>query len=49
VLGGELVGLEQAWRTAEEVAAIADDLLIPQTVRARLRARGVPDTGASRR
>jgi hypothetical protein len=31
-LEGELASLEQAWRDAEEVAAIADDLLIPNPV-----------------
>ena len=30
---GELAALERAWRDAEEVAAIADDLLIPAAVR----------------
>ncbi len=40
---GELHVLEQAWRDAEEVAAIADDLLMPTGITgalARLRARG---------
>jgi hypothetical protein len=37
MLTGELKGLESAWRAAEEIAAIADDLLIPPAVRARLR------------
>jgi hypothetical protein len=39
-LEGELAELERAWREAEEVAAIADDLLIPASMRrslARLR------------
>ena len=35
-LEGELAQLEQAWRDAEEIAAIADDLLLPGGVRARL-------------
>ncbi len=32
-LEGELALLEQAWREAEEIAAIADDLLLPDRVR----------------
>ena len=32
-LDGELAQLEAAWREAEEVAAIADDLLVPPFVR----------------
>ena len=43
-LEGELAELEQAWRTAEEIARIADDLFLPSSVErmlARLRsARG---------
>ncbi|MEJ7812409.1 MAG: hypothetical protein WKG32_18510 [Gemmatimonadaceae bacterium] len=39
-LEGELTLLEQAWRDAEEVAAIADDLLLPSGVEERVR-RGV--------
>ena len=35
-LEGELKGLELAWQEAEEVAAIADDLLVPAQIRARL-------------
>jgi hypothetical protein len=31
-LQGELADLEQAWRDAEQVAAIADDLLLPESV-----------------
>ena len=31
-LGGELALLDAAWREAEEVAAIADDLLVPEPV-----------------
>jgi hypothetical protein len=41
-LEGELAELERAWREAEEIAAIADDLLIPASIRdtlARLRGR----------
>ena len=34
----ELKGLELAWRSAEEVAAIADDLLLPDSVRVRMHA-----------
>lgn len=33
---GELAELERAWRDAEEIAAIADDLLLPASVDARL-------------
>ena len=36
-MAGELVLLEAAWREAEEIAAIADDLLLPDFVRNRLR------------
>jgi len=35
-LRGELKALELAWKEAEEVAAIADDLLLPERVRAFL-------------
>ena len=35
-LEGELALLEMAWREAEEVAAIADDLLVGDSVRRRL-------------
>jgi hypothetical protein len=38
---GELAELERAWRDAEEVASIADDLLVPSGVRSALeRLRG---------
>jgi hypothetical protein len=33
---GELAPLAAAWRDAEEIAAIADDLLLPASVRRRL-------------
>lgn len=36
-VAGELALLEAAWREAEEIAAIADDLLLPDFVRNRLR------------
>jgi hypothetical protein len=36
-LEGELAELELAWREAEEIAAIADDLLLPSSVHAVLR------------
>ncbi|HET7566286.1 MAG TPA: hypothetical protein VFJ96_14885 [Gemmatimonadaceae bacterium] len=40
-MAGELAELERAWRDAEEIAAIADDLLVPSGVRATLeRMRG---------
>jgi hypothetical protein len=32
-LEGELAELERAWRDAEEIAAIADDLVVPASVR----------------
>jgi hypothetical protein len=35
-LEGELVQLEREWREAEEIAAIADDLLLPRAVTERL-------------
>ncbi len=35
-LEGELSLLEDAWREAEEIAAIADDLFVPEATRARL-------------
>ena len=45
-LDGELYLLEEAWKQAEEIAAIADDMFLPQSVHAdlaRLRAtRGEP-------
>jgi hypothetical protein len=31
-LEGELGELERAWKDAEEIAAIADDLLLPESV-----------------
>ena len=36
-LEGELAELERAWRDAEEVAAISDDLLVPESVDAAMR------------
>jgi hypothetical protein len=36
-LDGELAELEQAWKDAEEIAAIADDLLLPDSVHTTLR------------
>ena len=36
-LEGELALLERAWKEAEEIAAIADDLLLPKEVEDRLR------------
>jgi hypothetical protein len=35
-MGGELAGLEAAWREAEEIAAIADDMFLPESVTAWL-------------
>jgi hypothetical protein len=34
---GELAALEEAWRDAEEIAAIADDMFLPDGVSERLR------------
>lgn len=42
-LEGELAGLEQAWRDAEEIAAIADNLFLPTGVDAQL--KGLKDPG----
>lgn len=36
-MAGEMAALEEAWRQAEEVAAIADSLLVPASVEARVR------------
>lgn len=36
-LQGELVALEQAWRAAEDIAKIADNLLMPESDEERLR------------
>ena len=36
-LEGELAELERAWQDAEEVAAISDDLLVPESVEAAMR------------
>jgi len=49
-LAGELLELEQAWRQAEEIAAIADTLGIPADVEARLQAMrdASPGTGETR-
>jgi hypothetical protein len=51
-LAGELAALEAAWRDAEEIAAIADNLLVPPAVRAWLErhrsdARTSPRRGGS--
>lgn len=47
---GELERLERAWREAEEIARIADNLLIPQPVRRALdRLRGVTESTGSTR
>lgn len=35
-LRGELVELERAWRDAEEIAAIADDMFVPSTIQSAL-------------
>lgn len=36
-LEGDLARLEEAWREAEEIASIADRLLVPETIERRLR------------
>jgi hypothetical protein len=44
---GELSDLERAWREAEEVAAIADNLTVPPSVEDELqRLKGTRGTGA---
>ncbi len=41
---GELTALEDAWKEAEEIAAIADDLLLPTSITARISAlRSTPE------
>jgi hypothetical protein len=40
VAEGELAALEEACRVAEEIAAIADNLLLPESVHAWLRQHG---------
>jgi hypothetical protein len=48
-LEGELYLLEEAWQQAEEIAAIADDMFLPESVDAdlaRLRAERGPDASA---
>jgi hypothetical protein len=42
---GDLQALEARWREAEEIAAIADDLLTPESVRARLGGARADDGG----
>ena len=46
-LNGELRGLESAWHSAEEIAAIADDLLVPSGIRERLFRRPHPTDGSA--
>jgi hypothetical protein len=36
-MDGELAALESAWREAEEIAAIADDMFLPPSIGAWLR------------
>jgi hypothetical protein len=45
-LEGELQSLAVAWREAEEIASIADGLLLPSTLDSKLRAMRVRDQGA---
>jgi hypothetical protein len=40
---GELELLERAWRDAEEIATLAEDLVVPTPLRARLRRRIISD------
>jgi hypothetical protein len=35
-LEGELYLLEEAWRDAEEIAAISDDMFLPESISTRL-------------
>jgi len=35
-LEGELAVLEEAWREAEEIAAISDDMFLPEDISKRL-------------
>ncbi len=44
-LAGELLDLEAAWRAAEEVAQIADDLLVPEAIEAHLERLKRPGSG----
>lgn len=49
-LDGELAELERAWQDAEEIAAIADDLLLPASIGERLgqlKARSTARAGAA--
>ena len=47
-LEGELHLLEEAWQNAEEIAAIADDMFLPQSVDADLeRLRNLPPSSPS--
>ena len=48
-LEGELAQLEEAWREAEEVAAIADSLFVPRQVAERLEQLRRAVTGRGRR
>jgi hypothetical protein len=47
-LDGEPAPLEQAWRAAEELAAIADDLLLPDTIHRRIDERQATGTSSAR-
>jgi hypothetical protein len=42
-LEGELAALEAAWRNAEEIASIADDLLVPEKTKSFLERQRAPD------
>jgi hypothetical protein len=48
-IDGELASLEAAWREAEEIAGIADDLLLPDSVTARIAGPHAPTSGESGR
>jgi len=48
-IDGELAPLETAWREAEEIAGIADELLLPDGVRVRVAAAHAPTSRESDR
>lgn len=47
-MDGELAQLQQAWREAEEIARIADELLLPEGVTEWLQRQREPDVGVPR-
>ena len=46
-LQGELKQLEDAWREAEEIAGISDDMFLPEEIRDRLAQLKRPGLSAS--